>query len=154
MVVSDSSTLIVLLDLDRMELLSDLFAEVTIPPSVHREITYRSADPLPDFISVATPRDVSHIDLLRRLLDPGESEAIALAVEHNCPLIIDERKGHKIALEQGVTITGLLGIVYRNVRKGWLTIDEAEAFIADAREHGYRIGQKLVDGMLAALSKE
>jgi predicted nucleic acid-binding protein len=41
-----------------------------------------------------------------------QSEAIALALELNRALIIDEKKGRKIALHQGIKIIGLLGIVY------------------------------------------
>jgi predicted nucleic acid-binding protein len=151
MVVSDSSALIVLLDLGRMELLSNLFSGVMIPPAVHEEISFRYPVVLPNFITIKAPKDSTLLVLLHRLLDPGESEAIALALEEDRRLIIDERKGRKIAVEQGLKITGLLGVVYLNVREGWLTIDEARLFMGDAREHGYRISQKLVNEMLDLL---
>ena len=152
MVVSDSSTLIVLLDLERMDLLSNLFAEVMIPPAVYREITFRAFVDLPKFVVRKAPTDTARVALLRRLLDPGESEAIALAIEENRQLVIDERKGRRIAQEQGLEIVGLLGIVYLNVRHGFLEADQARSFLEDAQAHGYRISRKLVDKMLEALS--
>jgi len=152
MVVSDSSTLIVLLDLERMDLLSNLFAEVMIPPAVYREITFQALVDLPEFIVRKTPTDTARVTLLRRMLDPGESEAIALASEENRPLIIDERKGRRIAQEQGLEIVGLLGIVHLNVRRGFLEYNQARPFLEDAQAHGYRISRKLVDKMLEALS--
>jgi len=151
MIVSDSSTLIVLFDLERMELLSNLFSKIVIPPSVYREITARSRITLPEFITVQAPTDTSLITLMSHLLDAGESEAIALALECEGRLIIDERKGRRIAQEQGLQIIGLLGIVYLNVQQGYITADEAKTFIIDARKHGYRISQKLVNQMMAAL---
>ena len=39
-------------------------------------------------------------------LDRGESESIALALAYKCPLLIDERKGRRIAKEKGLDIFG------------------------------------------------
>ena len=45
-------------------------------------------------------------------LDPGESEAIALAVEMRADfLLIDENLGRATALRLGLSITGLLGVL-------------------------------------------
>jgi uncharacterized protein len=45
-------------------------------------------------------------------LDPGESEAIALALElRPDTLLIDERLGRRLAVRHGLLVTGLLGLV-------------------------------------------
>ena len=55
-------------------------------------------------------------------LDPGEAEAIVLAKELKAEfLIIDERKGRRIAAEHGLRITGLLGVLVRGKQKGYIT---------------------------------
>ena len=151
MIVSDSTALIVLLDLDRVELLENLFEVVYITPVVLEEISVKYPVVLPPFVTVEKPEDDELIDELRMLLDPGESEAIALAKTKNLPIIIDEKRGRKVAKGMGLKVIGLLGVVYLNVKKGFLTKSEALSFIENAMEHGYRISRKMVDDVLEAL---
>jgi len=147
MIVSDSTILIILFDLKRLELLSNVFNHIIIPQAVYDEITVKNPIELTSFISVRKVTDTELLNTLTSLLDRGESEAIALALELKKPLIIDEKKGRKIALHQGIKIIGLLGVVYLNIKKGYLTKVEAKDFLDDALEHGYRIFQKLIDEM-------
>jgi predicted nucleic acid-binding protein len=151
MIVSDSTTLIILFDLNRLELLSNLFPKIIIPSAVYAEISVKKSIDLPPFITVQKPTDRETLKSLKLLLDLGESEAIALALELESKLIIDEKKGRKIAMRQGLEIIGLLGIVYLNIKKGFISKEEAKAFLDDALSHGYRINQKLVNGMLEKL---
>jgi predicted nucleic acid-binding protein len=151
-IVSDASTLIVLGDLGRWELLGDLFEEVIVPPAVLREIS--AGDPaLPQWLRTEAPREDETLRLLRRLLDPGESEAIALALQKDLPLIIDEKKGRRIAQHQGIRIMGLLGVVYVHIRKGYMAVDEAETFLKEVRERGFRIRASLIDAMLSRVKE-
>jgi len=152
MIVSDSTTLIILFDLNRIELLSNLFTKVTIPSAVYDEISAKKTIQLPKFMSVQKPQKSELLETLKLVLDLGESEAIALALELESKLIIDEKKGRKIAMKQGLEIIGLLGIVYLNIKKGFLEKDEAKAFLDEAINHGYRINQKLIEIMFQKLS--
>ncbi len=154
MIVSDSTTLIILLDLDRIDLLSNLFPKIIIPKAVYREITFKRPIKQTNFIEVKQPKDSELLDTLNMLLDQGESEAIALALELKLKLIIDEKKGRKIAMNQGIEIIGLLGIIYLNIVKGFLNIPQAEEFLVSAISHGYRINQKLVNDMLLVAKKD
>jgi len=85
------------------------------------------------------------------LLGQGESEAIMLAKTMSLPLIIDEKKGRKIASQMGIRIVGLLGILYLNIKHEHLSQDEALAFLTAVRNDGFRISQALIDGMFSAL---
>jgi predicted nucleic acid-binding protein len=151
-IISDSTTLIILFDLDRLELLSNLFPHIIIPPAIYDEISFKETIHLPDFISVQNPKESEYLESLKLLLDRGESEAIALALERKSRLIIDEKKGRKIAMGMGLQIIGLLGIVYLNIQRGFISREEAELFLSDALEHGYRINRKLIEQMFASLS--
>lgn len=151
MIVSDSTTLIILFDLDKLDLLSNVFAKIIIPKAVYDEISCKTPITLPDFITVKTPQKSEILETLKSVLDMGESEAIALALQMKTGLIIDEKKGRKIAISQGLEIIGLLGILYLNITKGFLSIKQAETFLKSAIDHGYRINQTLVDSMFERL---
>ena len=151
MIVSDSTTLIILWDLARMELLSNLFSKILIPKSVYQEISAKEKITLPGFMEVRTVRPSEKLETLSMLLDAGESEAIALALELNMPLIIDEKKGRTIAMREGIIIMGLLGVVYLNIKKGFIREEEARRFLDDAVVNGYHISKTLVAEMFASL---
>jgi len=151
MIVSDSTALIVLFDLDRVELLENLFEVVYITPIVLEEISAKYPIVLPSFMKVAALEHDELFNSLKQLLDLGESESIALAKEKNLSLIIDEKRGRKIAKGVNLTVIGLLGVVYLNVKKGFLTKDEASVLLDNAIEHGYRISRKMVDDVLLNL---
>jgi len=151
MIISDSTTLIILSDLERFDLLSNLFEEVFVPQSVYEEITIKKPLDNTSFISIRQAADTELLKTLYALLDKGESEAIALAMEMGLPLIIDEKKGRKIARNHGVKIIGLLGILYLNIKKDYLNETEARTFLKEAIAHGYRISQQLIEEMFKRL---
>jgi predicted nucleic acid-binding protein len=151
MIISDSTALIILFDLERMELLENLFEIVYITPIVLDEISVKYPVVLPPFIRVEKLKDNELFNSLKMLLDLGESEAIALAKEKNLSIIVDEKRGRKIAKGMGLKVIGLLGVVYLNVKKGFLSKNEAISFLDDAINHGYRISQKMIDDVLGEL---
>ncbi|MGF1656948.1 MAG: hypothetical protein ACFCU3_08230 [Verrucomicrobiales bacterium] len=99
-VVTNTSPLLNLAVIGEARLLPDLFGRVTAPNMVHEEIDslrlrdqrFRSADTA-DAADFAAARDSSRVALLSLHLDPGEAEAIALALELQADLILlDERR--------------------------------------------------------------
>ena len=116
-VVSDTSPLNYLEQIDRLGLLRSLFGEVLIPPSVDREWRHGFSDSragYQEWLHVAEPRDHAAVTSLLAVLDAGEAEAIVLAEERHAELlIIDEEDGRAAAVERGLTITGVLGVLVR-----------------------------------------
>ena len=146
-VVSDSTTLIILSDLQKLEYLQNIFTKIYIPQKVYDEINYKKEFILPNYMEVIKVDVSEQLDELMMLLDEGESEAIKLALEKNLPLVIDEKKGRKIALNLNLDILGLLGVLYLNIKKGHASIDEVKDFLEEAKKHGYRISDKLIENM-------
>jgi len=92
MIVSDSTTLIVLLDVKREDLLSNLFDKLYIPTAVYDELNFKKDIKLSSLFEVLELQNKQKVKELQLSLGIGESEAIALAIEMNLPLIIDEKK--------------------------------------------------------------
>ena len=93
-VISDSTTVITLLNIDRMDVLSNPFDRVILPQRVYDEITIVENITLErSYFITRNIRDRELYTLLTKSLDTGEAEAIVLALERELPLIMDEKKG-------------------------------------------------------------
>lgn len=118
-VVSNTSPIFYLSTIGQLDLLRQLYDEILIPTTVFNEITDVgntdiSARVVPkcSWIKTQSAADRALVRILSKELDPGEAEAIALAVELKADrLLIDERLGRSAALKLGLKITGVLGIL-------------------------------------------
>src|SRR5690349_13926285 len=110
-VVADSSPFIVLITIQRIDLLPKLFGQVVIPPQVSAELAQTNRpQPVRAFISSPPPwllqQAPSKIEPIP-MLHAGEAAAISLAVElHADVLLIDEALGRKAATSRRVRVTG------------------------------------------------
>jgi uncharacterized protein len=111
-VVSDTSILLNLSIVGRMDILRSLFGELVIPSSVAEELDRHQIYIQPDWMRVVTAHDREQFVLLRQQLDPSEAEAIIVALELQASLLlIDERRGRRIASDKGLVFMGLLGVL-------------------------------------------
>jgi len=124
-IVGDSSPLIALSIIQQLELLPKLYQRVVIPHKVWEEITIHGAG-LPgalaisqlDWLIIEKPAQES-LNPLSILLDPGEAEAIALAM--NLPestVLLDNAQARRVAERFGVNRIGTLGILRRAKKAG------------------------------------
>ena len=119
-VVSNSSPIIALAEIHRLEFLFELFGEISVSPAVIGETV--SAAPLPQWIHEVELTQPLDPRILSAGLGSGESEAISLALETNPPwLILDDRPARRLAISLGVPVIGTLGILLAAKRKGLLT---------------------------------
>lgn len=116
-IVSDTSPLSALILAGHDELLRIIFQRVVIPPSVKAELL-RAHDTLPSWIEVFVPQHIP-VSVSEADLDPGETEAIALALElQPDTLLMDERLGRRLARKHGLKVTGCLGFVVLAKKRG------------------------------------
>jgi predicted nucleic acid-binding protein len=112
LIVSDTTTLIVLERLDALSMLCSLFDQILVPQAVMNELLSGHSE-INELIQVAGCYKVVSVNASKRLLelsqwlDMGEAEAIELALTRQLPLIIDERKGRKIARQKNLSVRGL-----------------------------------------------
>lgn len=124
-VVSNTTPIIALSVIGRLNLLRELYAEVMIPPAVFSEILAGGTSRTgvaelrrAGWIQTKSLQDPRRADLLVNL-DRGEAEAIALAMEIDADLLlIDERLARRHALGLGLTITGSLGVLLKAKERG------------------------------------
>lgn len=149
-IVSNTSPITRLAAVGKLDLLNQLYDRIIIPQTVYYELT--DANPtVPGAKEVSTfpwieTKAVANqflVQALRQNLDPGEAAAIALAIELNADrLIIDERKGRKIAVDMGVKVIGILGVLLEAKSDGLL--DRVKPIIDDLIAiAGFRISPKL-----------
>ncbi|RVU83654.1 hypothetical protein EOL70_15110 [Leucothrix sargassi] len=148
LIVSDTTSLIVLDELKSLDLLCRLFECVLIPEAVFSELQVGSPAVKATLekagcFELITLENSEQLLSLKLVLDAGESEAIALAVERKLPVLIDERKGRQIARQLKLTVTGFAGILILAVRKDVLSADEAIALMDQAMNNGYCLSEKL-----------
>jgi uncharacterized protein len=117
-VVSDTSPLTALLITGHAEILPTLFREVAIPEAVRDELL-RKHPILPQWLKIIAVTDRTKVIQYLETVDAGEAEAIGLARQINADhLLIDERKGRRLASHEGVAVIGLLGVVLLAKRNG------------------------------------
>jgi len=125
-VVSDTSPLVALNHLRLLDLLAELFDEVLVPPAVKAELGAGSTvwQPLDlagyVFVRVQAPQNAQRTAELAQVLDPGESEAVALAVELGATILIVEAEGRRVASRLGLRVTGTIAILLEAKRVGRL----------------------------------
>lgn len=159
-VVSDTSPILNLARIGRLELLIDLYHQVLIPSSVYEELSRNQGEISSavnlfsaPWLTIANASDRLRVEDLRRNLDEGEAEAIALAIERQADLLlIDERRGRLAAAKSGLKIIGLLGVVAAAKHAGLIT--KAKPLLDDLIQVArFWIGPQLYAEALAQLDE-
>lgn len=117
-IISNTSPINYLILIGQIDLLPQLFSRIIIPCAVYQELSARDAPEnvrnwiinTPNWLKIEAVTQPS--DKIIDLLDPGEREAILLAQQLNADLVIlDDMKARRIAIDRGLSITGILGIL-------------------------------------------
>jgi predicted nucleic acid-binding protein len=144
-IIADTSCLIALTNIENLDILHKVCQTVLITP----EIATEYGEELPPWIMVAPVRDSGKTMLIRKNLDPGESSAIALALETKDPLLIlDDAQARSFAVDLGLAITGTLGILLAAYRQGIIT--DLNPIIARLEACNFRLPRDLPE-ILSAL---
>ncbi len=118
-VVSNSSPLIALQQIDRVDLLQALFDTLLVPPAVARETAPTVT--LPSWITERPLMQSVGARILNSSLGLGESEAISLALEIGAQwIILDDRPARRLAQSLGLPVIGTLGVLLAAKRRGLL----------------------------------
>ena len=159
-VVSDTTPLISLLKIRRLDLLERLFGPVHIPQGVFDELPAN-----PDFAEEASEiqecefikiQDVNpqEVSLFRRTtgLDLGESEALVLTDRLKADLLlVDEIRARHVAKSIGFNIMGTIGVFSAAYKEGFISADEIREAVEILRSSGRHIGERLFKKLIETL---
>lgn len=159
-IVSNTSPIINLAKIDKLDLIEKLYQNIIIPAAVYKELIMSGQDKenIPAIKSLIDNKiiyvqEIQNSALTRALeqdLDPGESETIALAVEINADLVIlDEREARETAEIYKLKKTGFIGILLKAKQKGF--IDSVKKYLDRAIEKGFWIDERLYRSIIKRL---
>ncbi len=153
--VGDTSPITNLAAVGRIDLLPQLYGDVFVPEEL------AAGDPTsPGYVDAGQfawlrVRPVVNRPLVVSLLaelDVGEAAAIALAMEREALLLIDERRGRQTAARLGVPHVGLLGVLVAAKHRGLLA--SARPVLNDlVQSAGFWIGPALYARVLQSVGE-
>ena len=149
-VVADTGPLIALAKLQLLSLLTSVFSYVYVPEQVAFEATRQcerdDAQAILSFISrhgvqlENTKND--WVVSLRLHLDEGEIQAIYHAKELSCGVLMDEKRGRKIASQYDIPVIGVIGILIEAKRLD--LIDAVKPHLKKLIKYEYRLSEPLM----------
>ncbi len=148
-VISDTTPILSLLKLGKLELLQSLYAKVIIPNEVFKEIERGRDKPyyvdltMFDWISIIEISNVGSRSFFVDL-DDGEAEVLVLAKEINADLVImDELMGRRFARQLDYNLTGTIGVLLKAKQKGLvLSVND---LLLELTRKGTWISSKLIE---------
>lgn len=149
MKVSNTGPLIVLHETSLLGLLKELYTEIIIPKAVQLGLLKGPNGQKivnTNWIKVVEVQKSDILKMLTNLLDEGEAETITLANEKEMPILLDEKKGRKMARSLNLKIQGTLGILLKAKQKG--LINSVKECIFKFITSGYYLDQELINEIL------
>ena len=160
-VVSDTSPISSLFLIQQQNLLPSIFGQVIIPNRVFSELMILETEfdydlselKSASWLEIRQVQDQKTVTRLKKVLDDGESEAIALAKEIGADyLLIDEHEGRQIAIDEGLRIIGVLGVLVQAKNHG--LIDLVKPIMDDLRRVAkFRISEGLYEQVLKQIGE-
>ena len=159
-VIANSTPLIALAKINRLDLLKEVYSQIVIPKAVYEEVAISGKGKKGSveitkakWIKVKEVRDEKLKKFLQLELGKGEAEVIALAYEANADLVImDENRGRRMARMFSLNVSGTIGTIIEAKKEGLLNnvqevLDElinADVWIGeDLYEEALRLSEEL-----------
>jgi len=138
-VVINTSCLIALDKIGKLDLLCKLYEEVLVPVEVQDEFN----NELLSCMIIKKVRQLNKQLLIEELnLGKGEAAAIELSLETNKACVIDDLRARKIAIKLGIKIIGTIGILMIAEKKE--LIKSAYKEVKSLPKNGFFISESLI----------
>ena len=150
-VVSNTTPIISLASINKIDILKSLFKKIYIPQAVYDEIKskkafgYKEIDD--NFSQVKQIKNRLSENILLNELDLGETQTIILAKEINADIVlIDENIGYNIAKSQQLNVKRTLSLLIVAKNKGY--IDNVRVYLEQLVNNGRWISRNVADEVL------
>ncbi len=161
-IVADTSPLVALSAVNRVDLLANVFDQVIVPCAVYDEIVTQgegwiAAESAQACLRENTWMQVREVpqspllDELRSRLGAGEAEVIALASDSDCVALIDDRKARRIGEGLNLHVIGTFGVLARNKLEGRIAV--VRPLIEGMRSAGIYFSDDLVKHFLRGVGE-
>ena len=144
-VVVNTTPLIALANIGKLDLLKQLYGEIYIPNAVLWEIKSEPAKSMVKnsaWIKTTSVSNHSDTGLFRAKLNAGEVEVMMLAKEQNADFVImDDNPAKKTAKFMGLKVTGTLGVLLKAKKEG--LIERVEPILNSIIADGFYIASDI-----------
>ena len=158
-VVCNSSVIIGLSVIGKLDLLWKLFDEIYVPSSVYQEVCIKGRGRVGSTelsnaikqgkIKIISPKNKTLVESLVDPLGYGESETIVLAIELSADYAcIDEKIARKKAFRLGDKVKGTIGILWLALRRNLVSKEEFLKCIGMLEKFGFRFPKKVIEEYL------
>jgi hypothetical protein len=122
-VISDTTPLVYLHRIEKLDLLEQLFRRIYIPEAVSRELQLGQHDEAAlqnlEWLEITSVKDLAMVKLLAQDLDRGEAEVLALALERPVDwVILDDSLARTAAALLRIPFIGTIGILLLSKTRG------------------------------------
>ncbi|MEO0378327.1 MAG: DUF3368 domain-containing protein [Cyanobacteria bacterium P01_A01_bin.17] len=158
-IICNATPLIAFARIGQLPLMKTVVEKVVIPEAVAEEIanyegTMQGRINLPQesWVQVESLQSNEQMQLLLPILDRGEAEVIAFALEKRAKLVlIDELTGRKVAESLQLKVTGSVGLLIRAKELGEITA--VKPLLEAMHEAGMYFSQRFIDSVLQYLGE-
>jgi len=144
MIIADSTVLIALGNVGRL----DLLPECIVPERVLEEVTKEPAKSALRKFRIFTPSDKSRkiaLEILGDEEETGDSDVVAALLDLGCAVATDDKRLRNVCRALGGKVTGTLGILIHSVKTGKITKDEALKILKQLDATGFRMSVELYE---------
>jgi predicted nucleic acid-binding protein len=142
-VIADTSCFILLDKIDTLNLLQQLFKNISTTTTIAEEFGKK----LPEWVQIRSVTDLHYQTILELEVDKGEASAISLAIEYQpALLILDDLKARKVADKLHLNYTGTLGVLLKAKQNG--IINSIRPLLDRIQQTNFRFSKNVFDQIL------
>lgn len=154
-VVVNSTPVIALLSIGRLDILEAVYGIIFIPEAVYRETTAKDAKCLDSFgwINVKPITNHTAKEMFAGALHDGEVETMILAKEMDADLVImDDGLARRHAKYLGLAITGTVGVLLRAKSAGY--VDEIAPILKSLIQNEFYLSEEVYREVLGLAGEQ